>query len=116
MENKLAKNSIRIFDNIEIKDTDAHQPDPFMWIDAFDKSKVVFGIENGLNQNVSVQPIGRAGGAEGNLGSATTVNANSDGIVALDLNSYWAPYISVKITAAVAPTSGKIIVYGIWKD
>ena len=108
---------MRIFDSFAIRDTAIKQPDPEVgWVDCSKITHLAFGVENDLNQNVSIQPIGRVGGAEGNLGSATTVNANSNGIVNVNLDSYWASAISVTITAASAPSSGVITVNAITRE
>jgi len=108
-------NALRIFDELAIRDTATKQPDPIAgWKDAIDVKKIAFGIENDLDQSISVQPIGKVGGAQGNMGSATTISANSTGVVTLNLQSYWAPYISVSLTCANAPSSGKVTVNLIW--
>ena len=116
MEDRV-KNSIRVFDNIAIRDDKIHYPDAqATWVDGFKVDRVVFGVTNDLDQNVSVQPIGRAGAAQGNLGSATTINAGAEGIVSLDLGSYWSPWISVSIKASASPSSGRISIYAIFKE
>jgi len=115
MEDRV-KNSIRVFDNIAIRDDKIHYPDAqTTWVDGFKVDRVVFGVTNDLDQNVSVQPIGRAGAAQGSLGSPTTVAAGGEGIVVLDMNAYWVPYIAISIKASVPPTSGKVSVYAIFK-
>jgi hypothetical protein len=107
----------RVFDDIAIRDSVVHYPDDVMWVNGLKAKRLVFGVINDLDQNVSVQPIGRAGAAKGNLGSATTVNKNSEGLVPLDIAaSYWAPYLSVSITAASAPSSGRLTIYAIWTE
>lgn len=111
-----SKRSTRIFDGLAIRDAVVHYPDPTLWVNGFKAKKVIFGIINDMDQNVSVQPIGRAGGAEGNLGSATTVNKNSEGLVPLNLDSYWSPWISVSLTAASGPSTGRVTVYAIWTE
>lgn len=109
------QNALRIFDELAIRDTGVKQPDPIVgWKDTTKIRKLVFGIDNDLNQDVSVQPIAKAGGAQGNLGSATTISANSSGVVALNLNAYWAPYISVSLTCSNAPSAGKVTVSLVW--
>lgn len=106
----------RLFDDVQIRDTDKKWPDVEVgWIDAVGLKRIAFAVANNLNQQVGVQPVGRGGGVEANLGSATNVSANSDGIVNLNLQSYWASAISVTVTAAVAPTTGSITVVGIWE-
>jgi hypothetical protein len=110
-------NVTRLFDDLAIRDAVVHYPDDMMWVNGLKAKKLVFGVINDLDQNVSVQPIGRAGAAKGNLGSATTVNKNSEGLVPLDiLVTYWAPWLSVSITAASGPSSGKITIYAIWAE
>ena len=110
------KNALRIFDSFAITDTGVKYPDDIAgWKDTEGVKKIAFGIENDLNQDVSVQPIGRAGGALGNLGSPTTVTKHSTGIVCLNLNDYWAPYLSVSLTCSVAPLAGQITVNLIWR-
>ena len=116
MEEKRDRNVMVIFEGVAIRDAGIHQPDPFKWVDGFIADRVIFGIVNDLNVNVSVQPIGRAGGSQGNLGSATTINANTEGVVNLNLSSYWAPFISATVTAASSPASGKITVYSVWRE
>lgn len=108
-------NVTRLFDDLAIRDAVVHYPDDMMWVNGLKAHRLVFGVINDLDQNVSVQPIGRAGAAKGNLGSATTVNKNSEGLVPVDIQGlYWAPWLSVSITAASGPSSGKITIYAIW--
>jgi len=109
------KNVMRIFDNVPIRDNAIHQPDPHMWVNGFEIQHLVFGIINDLDVNVSVQPVGRAGAAQGSLGSASTITAHSEGILPLNIQSYWAPYISVTVQAASTPSSGRITIYAIWQ-
>ena len=107
------KDIIRIFDAFPLRDDNVKYPERELWISTFEVDKVAFGVENDLDQNVSVQPIGKVGGAQGNLGSATTVSAHSSGVVTLDINTYWCAYISVSIEAAGAPAAGTITVYAL---
>ena len=116
MEEKRDRNVMVIFEGVSIRDAGIHQPDPFKWVDGFIADRVIFGIVNDLNVNVSVQPIGRAGGSQGNLGSATTINANTEGVISLNLSNYWSPLISATLQCAIAPTSGQITVYTVFRE
>lgn len=106
----------RIFDDIAIRDAVVHYPDDMMWVNGLEAKKLIFGVINDLSENVSVQPIARAGAAKGNLGSATTVNKGAEGVIPLDLRSYWAPWLGVSVTAASAPASGKLTIYAVWRE
>lgn len=111
-----AKTVMLVFDSQFIKDTVVKYPDPDKWVNGFKAKRLVFGVQNDLNQNVSVQPIGRAGAAQGNLGTPTTIDANSEGLITLDLRAYWSPFISISLTAVSSPSSGKISVYAVWDE
>ena len=113
-----SKNVKVLFDNILLKDDKIHYPDDQVaWLDCFPIGNLVFGVINETDQILTVQPIGRAGGALGSLGSATSVAANSESIVCLGLQTYWSPYISVSIKAASEPSSGgRVTVYVIWRN
>ena len=107
-----------LFDHVLLRDDKVHYPDPEVaWLDCFDVDNVIFGIINETDKIVAIQPIGRAGGALGNLGSATNVAANSETVVGLNLQSYWSPYVSCSIKAASEPSpGGRITVYLIWRE
>jgi len=106
-----------VFDGLAIRDTAIHYPDETVdWVNGFVIDKLTFGVINELNQDVSIQPIGRVGAAKANLGSASTISANSEGIVNLNLQNYWAPYISVSAKCTVSPTSGKLTVYCVSRE
>ena len=111
-----SKQNIRIFDQVALRNTVYKYPDPTLWVNGFKAKRVIFGVINDLDQNVSVQPIGRAGGAMGDLGSATTINSKTEGVVTLNLATYWSPWISVSIKATTAPTEGKITIHAIWEE
>lgn len=106
-----------LFDDILVKDNHYHYPDDLVaWIDGFKIDKIIFGVINGCDKVVSIQPIGRAGSAVGNLGLATSVAANSETVVPLNLRNFWSPYLAVSVKAASAPSAGgRITIFAVVK-
>ena len=79
------------------------------------KSPVTIFVENGLDQDVTVQVKGnRQSSTSGaiNVGSSFTVSANSNDARTLTPDtSGWLPYLYVELQCNTAPSSGNITVY-----
>ena len=116
MEDK-SKQVTRIFEDLLIRDTKIRYPDPETgWLDGFVSRRVSFGVINDLNQAITVTPIGKVGAAEAALKTGTSVSANTEAIVSLNLDDNFAPAVSVMLQASTAPTTGAITVYVVSKE
>jgi len=104
-----------IVDALEIRDTNAHDPDSdseititSMELHTFNSIKVV----NALDKDITVQVYGNFDESTTNadtMGSAFTVAAgDSETRTIVPDNDGWAPYIYLKITATATPTSGSV--------
>ena len=79
------------------------------------KSPVTIFVENGLDQDVTIQVKGnRVKSTSGaiNVGSSFTVAKNSNDARTLTPDtSGWLPYIYVELQCSTAPSSGSVTVY-----
>lgn len=105
-------NTGKLEDALAIRDTDAHNSSS---IDNPLHGTMLLVAQNGLNQSVSLQYEGSVddGTTWHSLGSAQTVTA-STGKNVQTLTDIW-PKLRVVSTCSVAPASGSLTVFWIWR-
>jgi len=100
------KNEQRIVNALEIRDTDAHNGDPFDF--AFDGATGgLVIVENGLDQTVSCLVQGRPSGGALWQTAETSADATASGGQNIDISESW-PLIRLVLTCGGLPTSGSV--------
>lgn len=107
-------NETQVFEDEEIRDTNAHNSDV---VDCIYYNVITVWVENGLDQDVSVQIKGnRVNSTTGavDIGTAfdvATVDRDAETIT----DEGFLPYIFIEVTAAGVPTTGDLNAYLIKK-
>jgi hypothetical protein len=101
----------QLFTNEEIRDANAHDSDIYK----SDYPSLSFFVDNDLDQDVSAQVFGnRANQVAGavNIGDAFTVTAGDTRAKAITIDGTgMMPYLFVRVTASITPTSGHVNTY-----
>ncbi len=110
----LVSDPITLFDRIVITDTLSHRPTKLL---AIGQARMFAGwvleIDNQLDQALTADLIGSMfddPANAGDIGLSSTIGAGTFQPI---INDTWVPFLGIRLTAAVAPTTGFVTVRGV---